>query len=118
MASCEQPKKDEGVSADAQPPELATPSPSWKVVSIPFLKQDLDSYDIGTALHQKSGAVIDVALHRFSHLNSEKVVNCAITCLPASTGTQYLTRVSLIVRHSCVFAGRLSIYLRKCDVTL
>ena len=115
MASCEQPKKDDVVSADgdtiaevhsdAQPPELATPSPSWKVVAIPFLKQDLDSYDIGTTLHQKSGAVTDVALHRFSHLNSEKAVNCAITCLPASTGMQYLTHVSLIVRHSCVLLG-------------
>ena len=72
MASCEQPKKDDDadgdtiaeVHSDAQPPELATPSPSWKVVAIPFLMKDLDSYDIGTTLHQKSGAVTDVALHR------------------------------------------------------
>ena len=99
MASCKHPKKDDGVSADgdtnaevhsdAQPPELATPSPSWKVVAIPCLKEKLDSYDIGTALHQKSGTMTDVTLHRFSHLNSEKVVNCAVTSLPASTGMQY-----------------------------
>ena len=104
MASCEQPEKDDGVSAnggataevhsDTQPPELATPSPSWKVVAIPCLRENLDSYDVGTALHQKSGAMTDVTLHRFSHLNSEKVVNCAITSLPASTGTQCLTHVS------------------------